>query len=624
MTNRKTATAAKKRESNSYGDKPQSSPVTVRARRKPQGMTRVTRKKAATASPMIAYDFETTRIRQGTPRPLYLTAYGENPDFSFDGAIRDMAHLRDILVTRFLTPELKGARFVAWNANNFDAYFVAAALLETDDYVLRPYLTKNNSLRGLKVILKGDEDKPFMTQAGWEFLDGMAMLGLAGTPLTHFLKTFAPEFGKLEGVINFETEEFNPRNKAHQAYAMRDSVGLYKALMAAQSIMLETFNQPLTVTLGNACIKIFKSHIPVGVTVKNLPDSALETVREFVMRGGFCFCKERYHGPVWKYDLNQAYAAAMRDAPLPCGAALHTQSGLHRYAKIYMAKVSASKPGNKIPFYYRTEINGRVQALFASTQMKHTWLTSIEVQQLKAEGWKIEIHESWTFENSFNMREYVDKLELIRTTCEGGPSGAIGTVMKAVGNHSYGKTVEQLENIEYLIAKNCPPDFAPYYADGFEPIDHVFFRFTDPRTKDYHQPHVGSFITAYVRMVVRRAALLNPEAWLYADTDCVVFSADVTGQLDVDPKRYGAWKIEEAGTVYRIIAKKVYQNTETLKGNAKGLNVKKLKPQDFVDWYEGTPPVQDQVQRQNFVKVMAGAEMFRSQTRHGTSVEKTK
>lgn len=221
------------------------------------------------------------------------------------------------------------------------------------------------------------------------------------------------------------------------------------------------------------------------------------------------------------------------------------------------------------------------------------------------------------------MKEYVDKLETVRTTCEGGPSGPIGTIIKAVGNHSYGKTVEQLENEEHLIAKECPPGYAAYYAseDDHDPIEHVWYRFTQPRAKDYHQPHVGAFITAHVRMVIRRAAMVAPQAWLYADTDCVVFSEDVTAKLDIDPKRYGAFKIEETGTEYKIIAKKVYQDVSTGKGHAKGLNVKRLSVHDFAEWYDGTPPVQEQVQRNNFVAVMNGAEMFRNQRRAGTSVD---
>ena len=572
---------------------------------------------------MIAYDFETTRIERGTPRPLYLTAYGLEPEFSFEGAIKDMAHLRRILTERFLTPEHQGVSFVAWNANAFDAYFIAAALLQTDEYIIRPYLTKSKSLRGLKVLPRG-ADIEQANAKGWEFLDGMAMLGLAGVPLSKLLDTFAPDHRKLTGAINFEVEQFDHRKESHRAYAMRDSVGLWWAMQRAQEILVEQFNQPLQVTMGNAGIKIFKANIPKQVKVDNLPASLLEVIRAYVMRGGYCYCNVRYRGPVWKYDLNQAYAAAMREAQMPAGKPFHSSSGLHKFARVYIARVSASNPDNRIPFYYRSDTGGRIESLFALHEIDDTWLTSIEVEQLRREGWTVKLHESWTWPESFSMRDYVDKLERVRTTAAGGPSGPVGTVIKAVGNHSYGKTVEQLENIEMLIAKSSPDGFSAYYADGFEPIEHVWWRFTEPRDKDYHQPQIGAFITAHVRMVTRRAALLSPGTWLYADTDCVVFSSDVTAQLDIDAKRYGAWKQEEAGTQHFIIAKKVYFNAETRKGHAKGLNVKRLTDRDFEAWFDGDEPTQEQVQRNNFVSVMQGAEMYRSQTRKGTRIEHQK
>ena len=589
----------------------------------PAGLRKQKRVTDASAKAMIAYDFETTRITRGTPRPLYLTAYGRSPAFHFDGPIDSLDHLALILETRFLIDELNRIRFVAWNANNFDAYFVAGALLQTDKYIMRPYLTRGNALRGLRVIPKEDEHLEGKDQRYWEFLDGMAMLGLAGLSLDKFLKNFAPDHAKLMGVINWEKEQFDPHNRDHCAYAFRDSEGLYYAMDRAQNILLNTFNQPLGVTMGGACIKIFKAHIPDGIFVENLNPSVLEIVRNYVMRGGYCFCVKRYHGPVWKYDLNQAYAAAMREGELPCGKALQALAGGHTFAKIYIARITATHIKNKVPFYYRRIVNGRVKADFALTEIEDTWITSTEMKQLKSEGWKVKVLDSWYWPGVFSMADYVNKLESIRMSCEGGPSGPIGTMVKAVGNHSYGKTVEQNENTEFLLAAQQPEGFAPYYGDQMEPLENVWFRFTEPSIKDYHQPHIGAFITAHVRMVVRRAALLNPDAWLYADTDCVVFSEDVTDKLDIDSKRYGAWKIEEQGAEYRIIAKKVYQNVETGQGHSKGLNVKKLTATDFEQWYEGNPPVQEQVQRNNFVKTMLGAEMYRTQVRSGTSVEAT-
>jgi len=571
---------------------------------------------------IIAYDFETTNIAAGTPRPLYITAYARGA-MHYESAIRDMDHLSKILETEFLIDEFHGIKFVAWNGNNFDAYFIAAALIRNPRFVLRPYLTKSNSVRGLRVTLREDINSR-KSKRTWEFLDGMAMLGLVGVSLDKFLENFAPDHRKMKEAINFDVESFDSQNPIHRAYAMRDSVGLWHAMQRAQSILYDTFDQPLTVTMGGACIKIFKSHIPEDIEIPTPRDTVLELTRSHVMRGGYCYCVRRFHGAVWKYDLNQAYAAAMREAMLPCGFTTHYERISTLPNTPYIARISASKADNAVPFYYRGEINGRLRSIFGRDEIVETWLTSIEIEQLQREGWRIKIFECYAWGGAFSMREYVDKLERMRMTCEGGPSGPIGTMIKMVGNHSYGKTVEQIEPVEFVMCSDCPPDYAPYYGDEFDPIEHVFFRFVEgQREKDYHQPQIGAFITAHVRMVVRRAALQAPGAWLYADTDCVVFSEDVTERLDIDAKRYGAWKIEESGTVYKIIAKKVYSadNGDRKKRSSKGLNVKRLTEKDFDDWFNGEPPTQQQIQRQNFLQVMRGAEMYKAQQRRGTAVD---
>lgn len=586
-------------------------------------------KGSAKPSRIVAFDFETTRIEPGTPQPLYLTAFngGDGTErvrkFELQLSIKSLHALRLILRRYFLTRDEVGTKFVAWNANNFDTYFIAAALVADRSFVLRPYMTNSGSLRGLRVVHAKDIHN--RNARSWEFLDGIAMLGMVGVSLEKFLANFAPEYRKLTGTIDFERETFDPKNKAHRDYAFRDSVGLWHGMERAQQIMLRQFNQPLRATMGAACIRIFKANIPESKVIRPLPDPLRHVVRSHVLRGGFCYCVRRYSGPVWKYDLNQAYAAAMREAKLPAGAAWYTADGLHSRSRIYVARITAENPRNTVPFYYRTEVDGRMRSVFADTRIADTWLTSIEVEQLRSEGWRIECSESWWFDDSFSMREFVDSLERVRMSCEGGPAGPTGAMIKMAGNHSYGKTLEQIDTAEYVIAAKAPPGFVPFYPDeASDPLPFVHYRMLEPdelQRRDYHQPHVGAFITAHVRMVVRRAALLDSSAWLYADTDCVVFDRDMTDRLHTHPSKYGAWKVEEQGTDFRIIAKKVYFNVATGKGHAKGLNVKRLAPSDFETWFDGMPPIQEQVQRNSFLKVLQGAEMYRSQTRRGTSVE---
>jgi hypothetical protein len=585
-------------------------------------LTRKRRARAAKPARLVAYDFETSRIQAGTPRPLYLTAYGA--DMHLAEPIRSLEHLRLILRNNFLTEDRRGTKYVAWNGNRFDAYFVAAALINDPDFRLRPYLTKSKTLRGLRIVMAGNGDGPNVKS--WEFLDGMAMLGLAGISLEKLLDNFAPDYRKLTGTIDFERQEFDPANADHCAYAMRDSIGLYHAMKRAQQIMLDTFGEPLRATMGATCIRIFQAHMPDGITVHS-PAPELETaIVEYALRGGFCYCNRRHHGPVWKYDLNQAYAAAMREADLPAGGVIHGEGNPPARAKCFIARITARHFANRIPFYYRTEIAGRLSSQFALHEIRDTWITSIEYRQLKREEWHIDCVEWYAWHEAFSMREYVDKLESLRMHAEGGPGGPLGTMLKATGNHSYGKTIERIEPIEFLLSGTQPPGFYPYYGDGSDPLDFVWYRIDkERRAKEYHKPQIGAFITAHVRMVVRRGALVAPDAWLYADTDCLVFDQDVSRKLDIDLKRYGAWKIEEAGAIYRIIAKKVYAEMRPEgsvgKRSAKGLHARELSADDFERWYDGLPPEQEQTQLQGFLSVLCGAEMYRTQHRQGTRIE---
>lgn len=556
---------------------------------------------------IIAYDLETTNIMVGTPTPLYVTAFGHDGEFKIAERTDSLEALLEILLTNFLITKNDGVRFVGWNANNFDSYLVAKALLLDNRFEMRPYMTRSKSLRGMRVVNT-------VTGGEWEFLDGMAMTGCMMT-LEKFLNAFAPDYEKLKNIIDFDAgESFDYRNQAHCNYAMRDSEGLFWGMMRAQKIVKETFNMVLQPTIGNMGIKIFQAHIPPDVKVQTLNEESEQILRDYVMRGGYCYCVRRFTGKVWKYDINQAYAAAMREAWLPDGHANKVRSYWPRYPGIY--HLTATHKINKIPFYYR-DTGG--DSVFGQREISATWLTSIEVEQLMVEGWKINIIEGYLFSGRFKMHEYVDKLEYTRMNAEGGTNGAKGLMIKAIGNNSYGKTVEKLDGVEYIISAECPEGYLPFVKGDLGIDLPIWVKKNEPTKKDYHKPQIGAFITAHVRMVVRRAALLCPDGWLYADTDCVVYDREPKG-LDIHATRYGAWKIECEGVEYRIITKKVYAKVDNTEKHAKGMNVKKLTAKDFELWSQGKPPTQNQLHKNNLMKVLGGAEMFIERVRRGTKI----
>lgn len=579
-------------------------------------------RKRAKLSKLIAYDFETELMQAGTPAPLYLTAYGEGCEVS--APVADSFDILEILNRDFLTVKNNRAKFVAWNGNAFDAYYIAAALLHSDDYIVRPYLTRSKGLRGLKVL---PSDPVLAKSIWWEFLDGIAMLGMQGMPLKKFLESFAPgDAQKLAGPDFENGERFDANNRGHIDYAEMDSFGLYHGLQKAQGIVAEAFNIGLTSTIGNMGIKIFQSHIPERVKIREPHYALADIIKRCVMRGGYCHSVKKYRGPVWKYDLNQAYAAAMRDAKMPCGDAFHLPGKVPRFSHAYIVRLTATHEKNRVPFYYR---DIEEKAHFAMREITETWVTSIEHKQLINEGWKIKISESWFWDSHFSMKEYVDKLEFLRVGVGRDPKSAQGQLMKSIGNNSYGKTVENLDGVEMIMARERPEGetivdkktgkskklkWSEYFTDD-DKLSHVWFRFTKPEPRDYHQPQLGAFITAHVRMLVRRAALLNPDAWIYADTDCVVFMEYVP--LKCDAKKYGYWRVEAEGIDHLFITKKVYAKSDGTEKHAKGLNRKDLSIEDFRLWFDGVSPIQTQTQKNNFVKVMAGAPMFREQIKTG-------
>lgn len=575
---------------------------------------------------MVAYDFETTPIKVGTPELRYVTAYGDN--FALSGPVNSIEELVAILQEYFLTPENDRVRFVGWNSNHYDAYFVSAALLHLGEYVIRPYLTRSKTLRGMK-IMQRDGGK-----LSWEFLDGLSMTGLdskfatttdkakMGSSLREFLAVFAPDYQKLDAP-DWSKEEFDASNPRHVEYAERDSEGLYRGLVRAQEILMENFNVAFQPTMGNTAIKIFQSNMPEGVNVWEPNIRETQIIREFVMRGGYCHCARRFEGPIWKYDVNQAYAAAMRDTDLPAGRCYHSKT----YDGVLPAviRISATKPDNAVSFYYR---DADMQTHFGEKRIDDTWITSIEYEQLVDEGWQIDVRECFIWEQAFRMTEYVDRLEKLRMEAPDGPNGALGLIAKQIGNSSYGKTVEQLDGVELILAKECPEGFTHYQTEE-DQIQHVWCRFTEPQFRDYHRPQIGAFITAHVRMVVRRAIMCAPSNWIYADTDCVVFDCPV--DLPLDAKRYGFWKVEVNGEPYRIIRKKIYASQSTrfderlqadvpVVAHAKGLNVRRLTDDDFKAWGRGLAPRQTQLQRVNWLKAMTGSPMFLERTKVGEIV----
>ena len=87
----------------------------------------------------------------------------------------------------------------------------------------------------------------------------------------------------------------------------------------------------------------------------------------------------------------------------------------------------------------------------------------------------------------------------------------------------------------------------------------IKYRLLDPEARDPIYIPVGTFTTAYARNKTIRAAQSVYDRFIYADTDSLhLEGTDIPANLDIDPYRLGAWKLEKTFTRARFIRAKCY------------------------------------------------------------------
>lgn len=523
--------------------------------------------------PIIAWDLETTPIPSAFGdevriTPLYFTAYdGER---LWSRPLRGFDDLRIRLLEVFDAAPAR-ARFVAWNGNRFDNRLALLALRDEETVLIEPYLTRQLSLRGARVTI-GEKIV--------ELCDGIAMLGQSCS-LAEFVQRYAPELPK--GSIDWEKERFDASDPTHRAYAERDSIALYHAMTRAIAQVQEFSGLAIGPTIGNLGIRYLESILPEGVKIWPVPERVGEWLTRSGMRGGLVLSPRPYRGPIWQYDLNQAYAGVLRSGWYPCGGGVWTRTFVAGAPGFYVGTLSRATHA-PIPYYVRDlETTKGVETVGAPVRCV---LASCEVSMLRRFGWSFAIEQGYVWEEQFRLTEAVRHLERARRDAPGGPKGALGSVIKAIGCNMYGKTVERTEDRRIVFRGMCPEGFAS--LDGGVLSESLWVAPSEDSRKHYHRPQIGATITAQVRCITYRAAMQRPKAFVKADTDSVAFSEPVA--LPESSWRYGRWKTEYAGVEAIVKGKKLYALANgTVR--AKGLDRRELSFETFARWWdEGIVP----------------------------------
>lgn len=570
--------------------------------------------------PRIAYDFETDAIAAGTPGPRYLVMVREDDDaVLFAEDIRRLSW-RDVLVRYFLRPEFAGYRFVAYNGNRFDAHFLLKAMSEVAAVEAMPFLAGSNALRGVAVTLK---ENP---KIRWTFSDAIAMTGFTGK-LASFIKAFGnPGDAKLAAE---DITDFNPESEQDRAYALADTRCLAHAMKNWAKELHDFSGAWPGNTVGAMAIKLFQSKLPDGVLIWEAPAFAKALI-EGAKRGGYVWTAGRYRGPAYGYDINQCYAAQMRN-PLPCGRAVRVRRENPGKLGIYRAIVYRRTPERYVPFY-ATRVRSNERLYIDGSQPELVYLCTPEVVTLRELGWKVDVLDGVCWSESFNMSPWVDELEAERARL--GPKSPGGLVVKSIGNNAFGKTLEGAHPMRTLISRTRPDGGVALMPEQSAVVWGVKEEKDEP---EYHRPQIGVFIMAYGRCQLMRTAAKAPAYFLKADTDGITFARDMRDMLWIDATRYGAFKCEYEATEIMIFAKKCYcyagadarevlervqadpYGVEEICG-MKGIRARELSWEDRIAWFSGNPPSQKQIQVNNVIKQLSGAPMYKDAERRASAV----
>lgn len=580
-----------------------------RPTRKYRGKQRPLRQREpdVTRRPIICYDLETTRIQAGsTPEPLYLTVESCERGQVIGIQTTGYDALADAIITYMLTDTFVGYRFVAFNANKFDMYIVWLALSRNPAYSVEAYFNKTLQIRGGVVTLREQPKKK------WYFSDAMAMFAFAGT-LEKFVETYGNTHDAKTHPIDFERENFNPRNIEHCAYAINDTAILSHAVHNACAILEEITGIPTQNTIGKLGVRFFQKMMPDGVLVWNVPQPLYHFVQG-AKRGGYVFCRGRYRGPSHYYDINQSYTHQQRK-PLPSGRCITTKRYMSSRLGIYLAAVRyVGKNKYHAPLYAK-RVDERMPRMHDGKQEITVYLTTPEIEAYRSWGWQIDIQSGIYWTDSFTMQVMADWLEAERTRY--GPKTPKGLMVKAIGNNAYGKTSEEHDGTRYIFCAEQPDDSAHLFMPELPECDTIWLVHEQPEIADYQKGQIAAYITAYARLQVAAVLQEHGQHILYADTDSIISDIDISATLDIHPSRYGAWKIEGYAPDCIIINKKVYAFNDTL--HCKGLHIDELSFMTYVAWYEtGQPPQQTQRQRLSIMNVFSGKPMFRQLQRKGS------
>lgn len=343
------------------------------------------------------------------------------------------------------------------------------------------------------------------------------------------------------------------------------------------------FSQNLKkMTQGSNALQDFKNVIGKKNFERWFPIPAYDGDIRQSYKGGFTYCDPRYKGvDVGEgivLDVNSLYPSVMYYKPLPYGEGKFFE-GKYETDKQYNLYIQCIKCQFELKENMIPTIQLKNNLAFCPTEYLHSsngedvvlYLTSIDLELFLEHYnvYNIEYISGWKFKSTIGIfKDYIDKWTGIKIKATIEKNYGMRTLAKLMLNALYGK---------FALNPSVQSKIPYLNEDGI-----VKYRLGEKETRKPIYIPIGTFITAWARYITISSAQKCYKYFRYADTDSLHMNivlpeelkkGDITklttedfkkynvpllNELEIDPVKLGAWKVESIFTRARFVRQKTY------------------------------------------------------------------
>lgn len=277
-------------------------------------------------------------------------------------------------------------------------------------------------------------------------------------------------------------------------------------------------------------------------------------------KGGYVYVNPKYKGKIIGkgvvYDVNSLYPYVMYSRPYPVGEPIFFEGAYiedktfplyivmfrccFELKEGYLPTIQLKGNLNYVPTEYVTSSEGRCETLCLTSVDLKLFLEHYDV-------WEIEYLSGYKFKAKNGIfTDYIEHWTKKKIEYEKAGNMMMRTICKLYLNNLYGK-----------FATN--PVVKSKIPIGFDDDGKVAYKVTEPEERKPVYLPVGSFVTAWARDYIIRAAQKNYDRFIYCDTDSLHLRGTEDGiGIEIDSYKIGAFKLEKTFTKAKYLRAKTY------------------------------------------------------------------